>query len=211
MDTEYLDWAAVGEFKGDMKSHMQRVLDSDIMVSSVGTALMYLPFLRDGSSFVALGQILDETTMGPKRQTPSFMEQHMSAGANYVKTFYYDPKERLKGLDADHVKQLIRTAAQTTRSGFKIPLDVSENLSPEGRVVRGICEKDAEACQRITDIRNQGPWDCVRGIWTEYIVYEIGPWGPGGACNWPTARTGFESLRALRKEYGLPGFGAAEV
>merc|ERR1712025_690393 len=113
-------------------------------------------------------------------------EQHMSAGTNYVKTLYYDPKERLEGLHADKVKQLIRTAAQNTRNGFKIPLDVSENLSPEGLVVRGICQKDAKACERITEIRNQGEWDCVRGIWTEYIVYEIGPWAPGGLCNWPT-------------------------
>lgn len=53
-------------------------------------------------------------------------------------------------------------------------------------------------------------WDCVRAIWTEYIIYEIGPWGKGGTCTWGSKQANVTTLRRLRRDAGLPGFGALE-
>eukprot|EP00747_Dinoflagellata_sp_TGD_P130390 gnl/TRDRNA2_/TRDRNA2_174827_c0_seq13.p1 gnl/TRDRNA2_/TRDRNA2_174827_c0~~gnl/TRDRNA2_/TRDRNA2_174827_c0_seq13.p1 ORF type:complete len:367 (+),score=44.36 gnl/TRDRNA2_/TRDRNA2_174827_c0_seq13:99-1199(+) len=210
VEVEYLDWARVGDYKGDNRAHMKKVLECDIYISSVGTALMYLPFLRDGSVFIALGQIMEETTMGPKRVTPAFMEQHMSTGSTYVQTLYYDSKDRMNGIKPEPLTALIKKASDIIRTGFQIPVDVEKNLSPEGLVLKGICDADYGACEKIAQLRNRGPWDCVRAIWTEYIVYEVGPWRDGGQCSWRTSKANMQLLRSLRKQHGLPGFGAAE-
>eukprot|EP00747_Dinoflagellata_sp_TGD_P023775 gnl/TRDRNA2_/TRDRNA2_130071_c0_seq1.p1 gnl/TRDRNA2_/TRDRNA2_130071_c0~~gnl/TRDRNA2_/TRDRNA2_130071_c0_seq1.p1 ORF type:complete len:183 (+),score=26.47 gnl/TRDRNA2_/TRDRNA2_130071_c0_seq1:41-589(+) len=180
------------------------------MVSSVGTGMMYLPFLRDGSTFVALGQVLSETGFGSLRKTPSFMEQHMSAGTPYVKSLYYDSQDRMGGLRSKQVRTLMQNAADLLRVGVQIPVAPMDNLSPEGRVLLELYTQHPEAGENIIRLRNT-VWTCITAIWPEYVVYEIGPWAPGGACNWATTDANAISLRALRKKYGLKGFGALEL
>eukprot|EP00747_Dinoflagellata_sp_TGD_P188976 gnl/TRDRNA2_/TRDRNA2_48732_c0_seq1.p1 gnl/TRDRNA2_/TRDRNA2_48732_c0~~gnl/TRDRNA2_/TRDRNA2_48732_c0_seq1.p1 ORF type:complete len:700 (-),score=107.06 gnl/TRDRNA2_/TRDRNA2_48732_c0_seq1:3-2102(-) len=212
ISAQYVDWSVVGDYKGDFRSHLRRVLDMDVMVSSVGTAMMYLPFLRDGSVFVALGHKMDENTMGAPRWTPFFGEQHMSAGSTWVRTIYYDSKARMEGLQAHEVMKLLHRARDIVQTGFDIPVDITQNLSPEGLVLYDICSRDQAACDKITHLRNEGAWDCLRGLWLEYFVYEIGAWATGGACGgWDTKVTNATVLRTLRKARGLPGFGAPEL
>merc|ERR1712146_59949 len=86
--------------------------------------------------FVALGEKSDEHTMGTRRVTPFFGEQHMSAGSTYVRTIYYDSKERMEGLKAQPVVELLRQARDIVQEGFEIPVAITQNLSPEGLVLR---------------------------------------------------------------------------
>eukprot|EP00747_Dinoflagellata_sp_TGD_P078003 gnl/TRDRNA2_/TRDRNA2_159853_c1_seq1.p1 gnl/TRDRNA2_/TRDRNA2_159853_c1~~gnl/TRDRNA2_/TRDRNA2_159853_c1_seq1.p1 ORF type:complete len:398 (-),score=68.32 gnl/TRDRNA2_/TRDRNA2_159853_c1_seq1:40-1158(-) len=209
-ETEYLDWMRVGDNRADFGAHLRKVQETDIMISSVGTALMYLPFLRDGSAFVALGQVLVERDMGPRREVPSFMEQHMSAGTPYVKSFYYDSTERMSGLHAEPLMALAKQAAEAVRNGFAIPVPPEQNLSPEGQVLHELFTKHPEAGEIIVRLRNT-EWECVRAIWNEYVVYEIGPWAHGGKCDgWHSAGAEKNTLRELRTKYGLQGWGAEE-
>eukprot|EP00747_Dinoflagellata_sp_TGD_P014822 gnl/TRDRNA2_/TRDRNA2_123759_c0_seq1.p1 gnl/TRDRNA2_/TRDRNA2_123759_c0~~gnl/TRDRNA2_/TRDRNA2_123759_c0_seq1.p1 ORF type:complete len:333 (+),score=45.45 gnl/TRDRNA2_/TRDRNA2_123759_c0_seq1:38-1000(+) len=223
--TEYFDWARVGEYRGDFRAHLKKVLQTDVMVSSVGQAAMYLPFMGDGSVFVALGYVLHESlfvdrkfgqgekdprTGFPVRVTPAFQEQHVSAGTPYVKTLYYTSTERMNGLKAERIMSLVKEARQIVKTGFETPVKVQENLSPEGLVLRDVCVKDAKACERMMQLRNSGPVACTKALWPEHIVYEIGPWGLGGSCKWWEGDSMSEPtvLRASRAAFGLPAYEA---
>eukprot|EP00747_Dinoflagellata_sp_TGD_P066030 gnl/TRDRNA2_/TRDRNA2_154618_c6_seq1.p1 gnl/TRDRNA2_/TRDRNA2_154618_c6~~gnl/TRDRNA2_/TRDRNA2_154618_c6_seq1.p1 ORF type:complete len:140 (-),score=16.53 gnl/TRDRNA2_/TRDRNA2_154618_c6_seq1:149-568(-) len=138
------------------------------------------------------------------------MEQHMSAGTPYVRSFYYDSKDRMRGLRDEPILALARTASKFVKERFPMPVSIDDNLSAEGKVLRDLGAIAPDAIAKIADLRNT-VWDCVRAIWNEYVVYEIGPWAPGGTCDkWATPSANINTLRTLRKKHGLPGFGAAE-
>lgn len=222
---EYVNW---GSFRGKNKAaqQMRRVQNADVYVSSIGTALQYVPFMRDGCVFIALGA--QWTRAG--RTVPAFMEQQLSGGGTpYLRTLYADPGEQLRknpklaGEDMPWVPgermtspikeklllKLILQAKELVSTGFKIPVDVKENISPEGRVLIEYCEEDPQACDRMMENRNWRTYECMLVLWPENVVYEIGPWSPKGYHN-NHCSLNRKLLHRLRHKYGLPGYGANE-
>jgi len=217
---EIVNWRAVGH-GSNFTAHLERVQRADIYVSSVGTALQYAPFLRDGRVFIALGQVWQRAG----RSFPSFMEQQLAgSGTPYLQTLYADPGAILRRsapsrisrgaepLHYDHVAlnaslllQLLERAITLVHEGFRIPVPVEENLSAEARVLLDLCAFDPGACSGMQADRNGKNYECALVVWPECVVYEIGPWAQAGPCH-----VNRRLLRVIRAKYGLPGYGAPE-
>ncbi|CAE8591188.1 unnamed protein product [Polarella glacialis] len=181
------------------------------------TALQYVPFMRDGGVFVALGTVSHRAG----RDFPTFMEQQLAGGgAPYLRALYADPGKKLRlglphpslgedgwfaSLDEETITQRLKEAVDLVRSGFKIPVRPEENMSPEGQVLVEFSNKYAKACKAMQFGRNE-EYECAIFGWPEPVVYEIGPWSETGKC----ARKNTSLLRKLRRARNLSGYGAPE-
>jgi len=215
---EYIDWGKMGKPPNKFKKHLQRVIEADVYVSSIGTALQYVPFLRNGRAYVALGAVWQRSG----RYFPTFMEQQLAGGGTpFLRTFYADPGAALRnkqshptlgedgffvGIGADLLRSLVAQAESAVRQGFQLPVPPKENLSPEGQILLDLCKLDKRACGVMQEARNGGVYECALLLWMECIVYEVGPWQDGGKCGMDHRR-----LRKLRKQYALSGYGAPDA
>lgn len=220
---ETVDWQTVGAPDTRFRDQLKRVSEADVYVSSIGTALQYVPFMRDGRVYVALGSIWQKQ----KRLVPTFMEQQLAgAGTPYLRTLYADPGAVLRnsskpqtegamlmdlGEDGYRVNvnrtllaDLLGDARTLIHGGFKIPVPPEDNLSEEGRLIVELIQQDPTTGQQMQDDRNTG--GCAALLWNELIVYEVGPWAEGGPCT-----VNRKLLRQLRKKHGLFSYGAPEV
>lgn len=186
---------------------MQRVQQADVYVSSIGTALQYVPFLRNGCVYLAVGSLWRHRG----RVFPTFMEQQLAGGGTpYLRTLYMDPAQNLNspraralrgdyswlvGINPRTLERQLTLALQLVRGGFPVPVPPEQNLSPEGRVLLTLCRENATACRVMTYDRIH----CDGMIWPSFVVYEVAGWGERGACRVDRGR-----LRQLRKEHGLP-------
>jgi len=124
---EIIDWGKIGSGKNKFKEHLKRTQKADVYISSIGTALQYVPFLRDGKTFIALGSVW----MRSGQYFPTFMEQQLAGGGTpYVRTLYADPGKVLRkkvkhaplhedgffaGVDGPLVKSLVGEAGAEAR------------------------------------------------------------------------------------------------
>lgn len=214
LTAEYVKWPQVGDFT----AHLRLVSRTDIYISAPGTGLIYAPFLWDGAVFVGLGYVYS----GVGRRIPSYMEQQLAGGGTpYLRALFLSPAEVAppvaKGLRKEKVMKLVDTAVGLVSEGFRIPADIPDNLSVEGRIMRELCEADPQTCRIMFAQLNGdvGPHDCIYEIWPEMIVYEVGSWSVAGRPDLPNERSkcavNRTVLRQLRRKHGLPGFGAPET
>mmetsp|Transcript_146856 Transcript_146856/g.281539 ORF Transcript_146856/g.281539 Transcript_146856/m.281539 type:complete len:249 (-) Transcript_146856:96-842(-) len=217
---EMVDWQFVGQPDTRFRDHLKRVAEADVYVSSIGTALQYVPFMRDGRVYVALGSIWQKSG----RRFPTFMEQQLAgAGTPYLRTLYADPGAALRekesaalidlgedGYAVNVVRNLLvdrlGQARKLIHAGFKMPVPAEENLSTEGRLIVELIQQDPTTGQQMQDDRNGANYDCATHFWNECVVYEVGPWAEGGGCN-----VNRKLLRQLRKQHGLFNYGAPEI
>lgn len=216
---EFVDWGRVGDADNKFKEHLRRTQEADVYISSIGTALQYVPFLGDGRVYIALGSIW----MRSGRYFPTFMEQQLAGGGTpYLRTLYADPgaalrQEKLRvplsedgyfvDVNGSLVWDLMQKAEKLARQGFHIPVPTEDNLSTEAKVLVELCRRDPFACSEMNDYRNGREYECACLLWNEAVVYEVGPWQDGAKCG--NSHRGL--LRQLRKEYGLPGYGAPGI
>mmetsp|Transcript_46302 Transcript_46302/g.86800 ORF Transcript_46302/g.86800 Transcript_46302/m.86800 type:complete len:726 (+) Transcript_46302:86-2263(+) len=219
---EIVDWGRVGKPDTRFRDHLKRVSEADVYVSSIGTALQYVPFMRDGRVYVALGSVWQRSG----RQFPTFMEQQLAgAGTPYLRTLYADPgavlREQKPGeasflslgedgyaasVSGKLLVDLLGKAQSLVRDGFKMPVPAEDNLSEEGRLIVELIQKDPTTGQKMQADRNGANYNCAVLLWNEAIVYEVGPWKEGGGC-----KVNRKLLRQLRKEHGMFSYGAPEI
>jgi len=213
--TEFLDWGLVGAPEHRFRDHLRRVQKADVYVSSIGTALQYVPFMKDQRVYIALGSVWERS----KQLFPTFMEQQLAGGGTpYLRTLYADPGEvlRQKGfgnlgedgfratVNGTLLLSLLGKAGDLVRQGFQIPVPTEENLSVEGRVLVELCREDPVSCMSMQADRNGAKYECATILWPECVVYEVGPWRNTCNLNRPL-------LRRLRKKHALFSYGAPEV
>jgi hypothetical protein len=183
-----------------LEAHLRLLSASDMYISAPGTAIMYVPFMPDGSVLVALG------AYGKINQwhgvAAGFMEQYVAAGCPYLRAVMYPIHRLQEGLDADVLYGLVAQAAALIRSDFAMPVDqdATSSLAPDGRLFREMCARDADFCRAATD-RMRG-WDECNSFWVEEFVAEGGHWAPGQSCS---RRFNHTLLRELKVKYGLSG------
>lgn len=219
---EMVDWGKVGKPDTRFRDHLKRVSEADVYVSSIGTALQYVPFMRDGRVYVALGSLWQRSG----RVFPTFMEQQLAgAGTPYLKTLYADPGAVLRekkpdgasflslgedgyaaSVNGNLLVDLLGEAQNLVREGFKMPVPVEDNLSKEARLIVELIQRDPTTGQQMQADRNGANYKCAVLLWNEAIVYEVGPWQDGGGCT-----VNRKLLRQLRKEHGLYSYGAPET
>jgi len=216
---EFIDWGKVGSGPGKFKEHLRRTQEADIYVSSIGTALQYVPFMKDGKVYIATGSVWRRSG----QYFPTFMEQQLAgAGTPYLRTLYADPggvfRAKLphpdlgddgffSGVNGTLVQELMDQAEVLVRKGFEIPVDPEDNLSVEGRLLVDLIKRDEAAGKTLMANRNGAVHDCALLLWNEAVVYEVGPWRKGAQCG----SAHHTLLRQMRKEYGLTGYGAPET
>ena len=203
VQAEYIDWADIGRGSIDQfKQHLLRVRRAHVYVSSIGTALQYVPFLCDGCVFVALGAVMRHQG----RLIPTFMEQQLAGGGTpYVRTLYAAPEASLAsvnkasnmdwvGLNITLFDSLLERAAEIVLSGFYAPLPPYENLGWGGKILLEHCQRIGEAaCALFTSQRLKCPTSM---LWSEFQVYEAYGWREGGECRGLDR----DILRTLRKQ-----------
>ena len=178
----------------------------DIHISGPGTGQMYQTFLSDGSVNINLGSLGPvDHKKGNNYSYASFMEQHMTSGAPYIKGFYYPINERSKGIKTSEVVNLIRQAGQLILDGFSIPVNPRENLAADGQLFVEMCQEDKAFCSLVTTRSGKTSGFCLN-LWVEDFVHENGQWSEGGLANnnksisCPFNR---KLLRELRKKYAI--------
>lgn len=95
---EYVEFSKVGGFY----EHLQLYKDVDIQITAPGTAMIYLPFMKNGSINVNLGHMErpQKNTARPNiyihnyaydnYQFPAYMEQSLCNACYWTSTIYYD-------------------------------------------------------------------------------------------------------------------------
>ena len=151
----------------------------DIHVSGPGTGQMYQTFLSDGSIHLNLGGLRPWGLENTNQSYASYLEQHMTSGAPYIRGIYYPINERPKGIKRDHVVQLIRQAGQLILQGFAIPVNPLENLAADGQLFVEMCETDPAFCSLVTQRLPDRRFDCL-DLWVEDLVHEHRQWKEGG-------------------------------
>jgi hypothetical protein len=209
---ELIDWPRIGSVDNRFREHLKRVQRADVYVSSIGTALQYVPFMRDNKVYIALGTLWQKNG----QVFPTFMEQQLAGGGTpYLRTLYADPGATVRSgsnvmldeggyranVNATTVLGLLQQAGSLVREGFPLPVPIEHNLSQEGRLLLELCKQDPATCKLMQADRNGADYDCAVVLWPECVVYEVGPWA--NKCN---LNRGL--LRKLRKEYGLFSYGA---
>ena len=150
--------------------------------------MMYVPFLPDGSVIVSLPGAATNRMGGAK----GFMEQYLAAGCPYLRAIHY-PYEKL-------VLELQVQAASLIRSNFRMPVDQTSNLAPDGRLFREMCARDPDFCRAVTD-RTDGLTDCNSQLfWVEDLVHGMGYWAPGNTC---AGAYNASLLDELKEKYGI--------
>jgi len=215
---EFIDWGRIGggDPANKFREHLRKTQKADIYVSSIGTALQYVPFMQDGKVYIAIGAVW----MRSKQYFPTFMEQQLAGGGTpYLRTLYADPGGVLRhklphvplgedgffaGVNGTLVAELMEQAQVLVRKGFEIPVSPEENLSVEAKILVELCRRDPSSCKTMNDNRNGRVYECALLLWNEAVVYEVGPWRKGSMCG----SAHHKLLRELRREHGLPGYGA---
>jgi hypothetical protein len=215
VETEFLDWSEYGTPEHRFRDHLRRVQQADVYVSSIGTALQYVPFMKDQRVYIALGSVWQRAD----QRFPSFMEQQLAGGGTpYLRTLYADPGEVLRNegmhnigedgfrasVNSFELLSLLGKAGDLVRQGFQIPVPTEENLSVESRVLLELCREDPVACRSMQADRNGANYECAKVLWPECVVYEVGPWRNECNLNRPL-------LRRLRKKHALFSYGAPEI
>ena len=217
---EYIDWAHVGsgDYVAKFRAHLQRASRADVYVSSIGTALQYVPFLRDQSVFVNVGTLWKREG----RIFPCFMEQQLAGGGTpYLQTLYADVHRALGTPEAVKMQGEYLVALDEADLSAKIKLAIDllsrpmsgkpspyANLSPEGHILAQLCHEQPDACAKLTDSRNSLLNATLKGracrtmVWPEWPVYELAGWemGASGGCEGLNRNR----LRQLRAKHGLP-------
>mmetsp|Transcript_61899 Transcript_61899/g.117179 ORF Transcript_61899/g.117179 Transcript_61899/m.117179 type:complete len:925 (-) Transcript_61899:2-2776(-) len=212
---ELIDWGSIGGISRSFKEHLRKVQEADVYVSSIGTALQYVPFMRDGGIYIALGSVW----MRSNQYFPTFMESQLAGGGTpFLRTLYADPGAVLRkklshpslgedgyfaSVNGSLLVELLYRAQELLRTGFRIPVPPYENLGVEGKILLELCDRDPKACAEMNDLRNY-QYECAVLLWPECIVYEVGPWRQRCRLNRPL-------LRELRQKHGIPGYGAPEL
>jgi len=212
---EFIDWHNIGTPEDRFLQHLKRVQRADVYVSSIGTALQYVPFMRDQTVYIALGTLWQHNN----RIFPTFMEQQLAGGGTpYLRTLYADPGDILRrgsrftlgedgyraNINATNLLGLFKKAESLVHQGFQFPVPIEDNLSQAGRVLVDLCKQDPETCQHMQADRNGARYECATMLWPECVVYEVGPWKDICNLNRPL-------LRKLRKKHGLFSYGAPEM
>ncbi|UJR32468.1 hypothetical protein I4U23_019930 [Adineta vaga] len=189
----------------DFIAQLKLISKMDIHITGPGTGQMYQTFLSDGSVSINLGGIRPSTAENTSRAYTSFLEQHMTSGAPYIKGLYYPINERPKGIDKDVVVKLIRQAGELILQGFKLPVNSRENLAPDGQLFVEMCERDQKFCELVTTRTSDREYMCLE-LWVEDFVHEDHQWKDGGYNdNGRNISCPFNRplLHELRKKYGI--------
>ncbi|CAF1191207.1 unnamed protein product [Adineta ricciae] len=177
----------------------------DIHITGPGTGQMYQTFLSDGSVSINIGGIRPHGVHDTSKAYTSFLEQHMTSGAPYLKGLYYPINERQKGIRKEQIVELIRQAGRLILQGFRIPVNPRENLAPDGQLFIEMCELDRQFCELVTTRSPDHEYRCL-DLWVEDFVHEDQQWKQGGyidsgrSISCPFNRT---LLYELRKKYGI--------
>jgi hypothetical protein len=176
--------------------HLALLAHTDVYISGPGTAILYVPFLPDGSVIVALPGAAKNRDNGAR----GFMEQYLAAGCPYLRAIYY-PYNKVKfELDSNTVYNMVAQAASLIRSDFRMPVDQTGNLAPDGQLFKEMCARDRQFCSAVTN-RTNGLTACnSQSFWAEDLVHGVGDWVPWGKC----ARAyNISILDELKEKYGV--------
>merc|ERR1712151_1442003 len=113
---------------GDFRGHINTISETDVHISSPGTAQMYQTFLPDGAVHINMGD-----------GDGSYMEEYMAEGSPYLRALYYPRRLKKSGLfELTNMQELLRRARELLNKGFTKPVPINENLSPIGRVYKAL-------------------------------------------------------------------------
>ncbi len=180
IDISYIYWQKIKPFS----KQMDLIKDVDIQITSVGTALIYTPFLTPGSVNINLGQIWSKKT-----PVVGFVEQQLCSGSNHIKTFYY-PRDKYK-IDRNILIKIINKAIIYYKNPKKKKkIKVAENLFKDALIFREYCNNIDEKNLKIL-INYMKDTAC----WCEQFVNSE-------LYNWKIKKTmNFKLLDKIKKKY----------
>jgi hypothetical protein len=170
------------------KDQLRILSETQIYMSSSGTAIINQPFLPDGAVLINLGACIrfpyqdswwayifyGSSFTDP---VPGFSDQSIVAACSYHKALYYPVDLRCDGIMVKHLTRLLREAESIIRSDlFPMPQKRGSNLALDGLIVQELLRHDSEFRSQITDpVAHKA---CSTGIYfaPELIVSEHGPW-----------------------------------
>ncbi len=159
IDIKYIYW------NKDFDSFEEQLFEigkTDIHITSPGTGMMYMPFLKRGSININLGFMEHTQTNharpnikieNPKKQNylfPSFMEQYVCCTADYVSTLYYN-RFKYNNIEVVPLINLIKEALVL----LKHKVVLKKNYYIDMEVFKEYCSRDASSdllCNHLTDI-----------------------------------------------------------
>ena len=184
--------------ENNFMAQLKLLRQADIHVSGPGTGQMYQTFLQDGSVNVNIGGLRPWGLERTNKSYTSYLEQHMTSGAPYIKGLYYPINERPKGITKNNMIRLIL-------KGFSIPVNPLENLGADGQLFVEMCEKDVKLCASVTERLPDRPFACLE-FWVEDFVHEQDQWKEGGIIRDKTKTScqyNYTLLRQLREKYHI--------
>lgn len=130
--------------------------DTDIQITGPGTGMLYAPFLKDGSININLGQLeCINSRMNTKLDYkdkdscyPSWMEQCVCAGCDYINTIYYD-RINYNNLELSILIDLLYNSLEIL--GKKC----YNNLNTDAIIFKHYCQQSGHGstiCKHLTDI-----------------------------------------------------------
>jgi hypothetical protein len=155
VDIKYIFWQSYKTFAEQLKE----IGDTDIHITGPGTGMMYMPFLKKGAVNINLGYIERTETnydrpnlriAGTKTDyiLPAYLEQSVCAGANYVRTIYYD-RYNVNDIETHQLTLLIHTAKTI------VGTCVENNLNTDALIFKEYCKRSKnaiETCRYLTGI-----------------------------------------------------------
>lgn len=177
-----INWASMS-----FRDQLILLAQTQIYVSSVGTAIINQPFMPDGSVLINLGschQFSYQAGIIPSLLFPSsytapmahYMEQSIVASTPYHKALYYPLDEICKGLKTRRIVDLLESAAHIVKSKFAIPVPRGSNLAVTGRIVQELMRMDPDFRERLSN--PVAYKECSTGtyFWPEIVLNPNGPW-----------------------------------
>ena len=145
------------------------------------------------------------------------MEQQLTGGGvPYLFTLYGDPGRAIRdgkakyllsdmptterniwalGLYSHDLSRLVFKGLKIIQSGLTAKgRNITDNLSPEGKIVVELCLQNSTLCDQMTYDRMH----CNGHIWSEDVVYQLDGWAERGECRYNRTH-----LRLLKLKYKL--------
>jgi len=182
-----------------------------VLVSGVGTAQMNALFLPEGAVAVCLGRV----ESGAERRI-AYFDSHILHSLDHIRAIYYPSYDHSETpsqrggvvLDIAKAVKIVRHAVELHRTGFRVPVDPSENANAFDRAYATLAERTGGLSHRgrtgdvaFTAMGGKAAcsaqWKAARGQCMCNAVEEVLFGDRGSKCGW-----GGNATKVIR-EYGL--------
>jgi hypothetical protein len=195
VNLQFVDWSQIQPFRRQLK----RIANTDILLTSIGTAFFFSLLLPDGSVVGNLGALNDRTKL------PDYGEEFLGLSHSGLGVLHLPLEQVIQG--GPTLEQLVNftlRAADLVRSDFAMPRPSLFNLSPFGQIVLNLTRESETSAKGLAGWRRsaerweynlEDSWACPHRIPSE-LVFEDTP--DLGRCH-----IEIQKLRALKQAANL--------